>query len=247
MEVSQNRGDPAKRLRGGLLDAAQQGRLGANRQTRKSVEMMANATNIQHAAQDLRRDKRFQVSQAAIITQPGHAEIACEIRDFCLGGLFLKFTNPETAIASLTARAGAEVEIVFTPAATSATQTFRVPAQLKRLSPLGIGVAFIRQPVDALRALQKLRMAGHRQKLAALPSFDAHPHLREASTALLSETLLQVHDQMMHMLGDKLGTAAIHASGIAEHSGLLSAAHEFKDHAARVQQRFVQQVLGPLK
>jgi hypothetical protein len=95
------------------------------------------------------------------------------------------------------------VEIVFTPALSSATQTFSVPAQLKRLSPLGVGVAFVRQPVDALRALQKLRMAGHRQKLAALPPSDTPPHLREASTTLLNETLLQVQDQMVRVLGDK--------------------------------------------
>ena len=209
--------------------------------------MLANATEIRHPAQELRRDKRFQVSQAAIITQPGHTEIACEIRDFCLGGLFLKFTNPEAAIASLARRADAEVEIVFTPASTHTAQTFRVPAQLKRLSPLGVGVAFVRQPVDALRALQKLRMAGHRQKLAALPASHAHPQLREASSALLSETLLQVHDQMMRMLGDKLNTAAMHASGIAEHSGLLGAVHEFGNHAAAVQTRFVQQVLDTLQ
>ncbi|HRK79648.1 MAG TPA: DUF1631 family protein, partial [Thiobacillus sp.] len=209
--------------------------------------MLANATEIRHPAQELRRDKRFQVSQAAIITQPGHTEIACEIRDFCLGGLFLKFTNPEAAIASLAKRADAEVEIVFTPASLNAAQTFRVPAQLTRLSPLGVGVAFARQPVDALRALQKLRMAGHRQKLAALPASHAHPQLREASTALLSETLLQVHDQMIRMLGDKLSTAAMHASGIAEHSGLLGAVHEFGKHAAAVQTRFVQQVLDALR
>jgi EAL domain-containing protein (putative c-di-GMP-specific phosphodiesterase class I)/GGDEF domain-containing protein len=208
---------------------------------------MVQGTDNQHAGQELRRDRRFQVSQAAIITQPGHTEIACEIRDFCLGGLFLKFTNPEAAIASLAKRADAEVEIVFTPVSINTTQTFRVPAQLKRLSPQGVGVAFARQPVDALRALQKLRMAGHRQKLAAMPASSAHPQLREASTALLSETLLQVHDQMMRMLGDKLNTAALHASGIAEHSGLLSAVQEFSNHAPTLQTSFVQRVLDALK
>lgn len=201
------------------------------------MEMMAKATDNQQVAQEMRRDKRFQVSQAAIITQPGHTEIACEIRDFCLGGLFLKFTNPEAAIAALATRAEAEVEIVFT-VSISASQSFRVPAQLKRLSPLGVGVAFFRQPVDALRALQKL---------AALPASSAHPHLREASTILLSDTLLQVHDQMMRVLGDKLSAAAMQASGIAEHSGLLSAVHEFDQHAAMVQIRLVQQVLDALK
>ncbi|MDP2254110.1 MAG: DUF1631 family protein, partial [Thiobacillus sp.] len=209
--------------------------------------MMANGTDTRHSGQEMRRDRRFQVSQAAIITQPGHTGIACEIRDFCLGGLFLKFTNPEAAIATLATRVDAEVEIVFTPVSVNAAQSFHVPAQLKRLSPLGVGVAFFSQPVDALRALQKLRMAGHRQKLAALPAFSAHPRLREASTALLSDTLLQVHDQMMRVLGDKLNAAAMQASGIAEHSGLLGAVHEFGNHAATVQTRFVQQVLDALK
>ncbi|MDZ7594904.1 MAG: DUF1631 family protein [Thiobacillus sp.] len=209
--------------------------------------MMAKATDNQHPEQELRRDRRFQVSQAAIITQLGYTEIACEIRDFCFGGLFLKFTNPEAAIAALAKRANAEVEIVFTPVSINASQTFRVPAQLKRLSPLGVGVGFLQQPIDALRALQKLRMAEHREKLAALPTSRAHPHLREASTTLLNETLLQAHDQVMRILSDKLSSAAQHASGIAEHSGLLSAMHEFRQHAATVQTRFAQQVLDALK
>ena len=194
----------------------------------------------------MRRDRRFQVSQAAIITQPGHPEIACEIRDFCLGGLFLKFTSPEAAIASLAKRANAEVEIVFTPAS-GATQTFHIPAQLKRLSPLGVGVAFVRQPVEALRALQKLRMSGHRQKLAALPASDTHAHLREVTTTLLNETLLQVHDEVMRTLGDKLSAAVFNASGIAEHNGLLNAPHEFGKHAPAVQRDFVQLVQDAVK
>ena len=194
-----------------------------------------------------RRDRRFQVSQPAIITQTGHTEIACEIRDFCFGGLFLRFTNPEAAIASLAKRADAEVEIVFSAASTSAAQTFTIPAQLKRLSPLGVGVSFVRQPVDALRALQKLRMAGHRQKLAALPASAAHTQLREAATTLLAETLQQVQDQMMRLIGDKLSAAAVQATGIAEHSGLLSAGHEFGRHAGDIQTRFIQQVMEALK
>lgn len=208
---------------------------------------MDNDTTRPFTGQDLRRDRRFQVSQSAIITQPGHTEIACEIRDFCLGGLFLRFTNPEAAIASLAKRADAEVEIVFTPAATDNPRTFCVPAQLRRLSPLGVGVSFVRQPTEALRALQKLRMAGHRQKLTALPASAAHPQLREAGTTLLAETLQQVHDQMMRLIGDKLNAAAVQATGIAEHSGLLSAVHEFTRQAATVQTRFVDQVLEPLK
>ncbi len=209
--------------------------------------MMANPIDIQQAAHDKRRDKRFEVLQAAVISQPGHPEIACEIRDFCLGGLFLRFTHPEAAIASLVTRTDDEVEITFTPPSPPATQTFRVPAKLRRLSPLGTGVIFVRQPVDALRSLQKLRMASHRQKLAALPTTHSSSHLREVSTTLLNEALLQVHDQMMRMLPDKLNAATATASGVSEHSGLLNAVQEFGKHAATVQSEFVQQVLDALK
>lgn len=208
---------------------------------------MDNDTTQPYTGQELRRDRRFQVSQSAIITQPGHTEIACEIRDFCLGGLFLRFTNPEAAIASLAKRADAEVEIVFTPATADNPRTFCVPAQLRRLSPLGVGVSFVRQPTEALRALQKLRMAGHRQKLGVQPASAAYPQLREASTTLLAEALQQVHDQVMRLIGEKLNAAAIQASGIAEHSGLMSAVHEFPRQSTAVQGRFVDQVLEPLK
>ncbi len=209
--------------------------------------MTANLTGNRQTGEEQRRDMRFQVSQPALITQPGYAEIPCEIRDFCLGGLFLKFTHPESAIAALAQRAGAEVEIVFTSATLSPPTTFRMAALLKRLGPLGIGVAFVRQPTEALRSLQKLRMASHRQKLAALPSGDASPHLRDASTALLNEALLQAHEQSQRQLTDRLNNAALHAAGISEHSGLLAAVPEFARYAGQVRERFAKQVMDAVK
>lgn len=207
---------------------------------------MANGTNTLNPGQDLRRDKRFEVSQAALISQPGHPDVACEIRDFCQGGLFLKFTQPEAAIASLGQRTDSAVEIVFTPSSNQSAQTFRTAAKIKRMSPLGVGVVFNRQPIDALRALQKLRMAEHRKRITALPASGAH-QLREACTALLNDTLLQAHDHLTGLLNDNLNAAATLASGIAEHNGLLNATHEFTNHAATMQARFLQGVLDALE
>src|SRR5512143_23182 len=99
MAVYQNQADTAKRLPAGPDRPEESGQrshavvLSRWDNKGESVEMMANATDNQHAGQELRRDKRFQVSQAAIITQPGHTEIACEIRHFRQGGLLLQFTN----------------------------------------------------------------------------------------------------------------------------------------------------------
>lgn len=208
--------------------------------------MMDNGTNTRNSGQDLRRDKRFEVSLAALISQPGHPDVACEIRDFCQGGLFLKFSHPEVAIASLGQRTDSAVEIVFTPNSNQNVQPFRILAKIKRMSPHGVGVVFDRQPIDALRALQKLRMAEHRQRITALPASGAH-QLGEACTDLLNDTLLQAHDHLTGLLNDKLHTAAALASGIAEHNGLLSATHEFTNRAATVQTRFVHDVLDALK
>ncbi len=207
---------------------------------------MDNGMDNRDGAQDLRRDRRFQVSQAALITRSGGPDIACEIRDFCLGGMFLKFSDPDAALASLAQASDAEVGIAFTPASINIAQTFHVPARVRRVSPLGVGVAFVRQPVEALRALQKLRMADHRQKLATQSPSDANPRLREIGATLLRETLLQAHDQVTRMLGDHLAAAAVHASTINEHSQLLSAPHEFSSRAIAVQTRFVEQVIGAL-
>ncbi|MDP1863832.1 MAG: DUF1631 family protein [Thiobacillus sp.] len=208
--------------------------------------MMANGANPQNSGQDLRRDKRFQVSQAALISQPGHPDVACEIRDFCQGGLYLQFTDSEAAITTLSQRTDSAVEIVFTPSHNQSAQPFRIPAKIKRMSSPGVGVVFDRQPIDALRALQKLRMAEHRKRITALPASGAH-QLNEACTSLLNDTLLQAHDHLTGLLNDKLNTAAATASGIAEHNGLLSATHEFTHRAATVQTRFVQVVLDALK
>ncbi|MFZ0105597.1 MAG: DUF1631 family protein [Thiobacillus sp.] len=207
--------------------------------------MAISAVN-QHSAKDARRNMRFEVSQPAIIVQPGHAEIACEIRDFCIGGLFLKFTNPDIAIAALSKRVEATVEIVFTQPTVNSGQSFRVEAQIKRLSPQGIGVAFLKQPVDALRALQKLRLAGHRQKFAALPDTKADVALREACIGLLKETLVQSLEQMSRVLGDRLALAAMNAPGMTEHSGLLNAQSEFPRHSAAIHSAFMQHVLDAL-
>lgn len=207
---------------------------------------MAQGTDTSYTGRESRRDRRFQVSHQALIAQPGFSDLACEIRDFCLGGLFLKFANPQTALASLTQRTDADVEILFSPATSESRQTFRIPAKLRRLSPLGVGVAFVRPPTEALRALQKLRLAGQRQAVAAQPDAAGTPYLRAATGTLLSDTLHLVHDELMRLLGDRLEQAAANASSIAERQGLFDAVQEFRRSGHEIHTRFVQQVTDAL-
>ncbi|MEQ1591552.1 MAG: DUF1631 family protein [Thiobacillaceae bacterium] len=209
-------------------------------------------STIDHDAsgQELRRDMRFSVTQAALIVRTGQPDIPCEIRDFCLGGLSLRFTqtdsNPEVAALD-----GADAVITFSPAlsnpdSVSSQPIFRIPARLLRPSSSGVGVAFSKQPVDALRALQKLRMASHRQQMGASAVTASSKDLREVCTTLLHETLMQSHNLLSRMIGDKLTSAAIHAVSIAEHTGLLNAPIEFKTQASAVQAKLLRGVLGGL-
>ena len=203
------------------------------------------------SGQELRRDVRFSVTQAALIVRPGQTDIPCEIRDFCMGGLSLKFTQTESN-PDFAALDGADVAITFSPALTNpdstpSPQIFRIPARLLRPGPTGVGVAFSKQPVDALRALQKLRMASHRQQIDASAVTADSTNLREVCTTLLHETLMQSHNLLSRMISDKLTTAATHAVGIAEHSGLLNAPIEFKMQANAAQAKLLRGVLGGLR
>ncbi len=207
---------------------------------------MAQRSDLPYTGRESRRDRRFQVSQQALIAQPGFADIACEIRDFCMGGLFLQFTNPQTALASLTQRTDADVEILFSPAGTDRQQTFHIPAKLRRLSQSGVGVAFLSPPTEALRALQRLRLASQRQSVGTQPGAVSGPRLREATATLLSDTLHLVHDELMRRLGDRLEHHALQASSIAERQSLLDATQEFHRAANALHARFVQQVMDAL-
>lgn len=209
--------------------------------------MMTNGADVSPPRSDMRRDKRFQVTQPARISQHGHPDIDCDIHDFCQGGLFLRFRDADSAVATLRQRTDSAVEIEFTTSPGQGGQTFRFPARIKRMSAPGVGITFERQPIEALRALQKMRMAEHRKKFTAMLPDGATHQLRDAATTLLNETLVQSYEQMMRRLGDQLGTASLHASGISEHSGLLGAMSEFERHAATVKSRLLQQVDESLK
>ncbi|MFN3545286.1 MAG: DUF1631 family protein [Thiobacillus sp.] len=207
---------------------------------------MTERTEPPHVGREARRDKRFAVAHKALIAQPGYSDIACEIRDFCMGGLFLQFANPQTALASLTQRTDADVEILFSPAIAEVRQTLRIPAKLRRLTPNGVGVAFLYTPTEALQALQRLRLASQRQALGAQPEAAGAPRLREATATLLADTLHLVQDELTRALDQRLEQAALSAPSIAERQELFDAKQEFQRSARAIQTSFVQQVLDAL-
>jgi EAL domain-containing protein (putative c-di-GMP-specific phosphodiesterase class I)/GGDEF domain-containing protein len=191
-----------------------------------------------------RRDRRFDVVQAAQLVHPD-GELDCIISDFCQGGLFLRFDKPDLAIATLSTLDDNAVEITFSvDAPDDSVARFQLQATLKRLTPAGVGVAFVHSPTEALRALQKLRLATHRQRLAATPNVAGQHRLRTICTALLEETLLQTCGLLTRQLDDDLTRATFSTVSITTHNGLLSAHGELIKHAAAIQAAFVDTVLS---
>lgn len=197
-------------------------------------------------ARERRRNRRFTLSVPAIISQPDCHDLSCEIRDFCVGGLFLQFTHPEIAIGVLARRANAIIDVTFSADPDSSTPPLHIQAQIKRLAPQGLGVAFVKIPREALRALQRQRMAGQRQSLGKPPAKAARAQRIAILRSLLVDALDHSLDLLDSALESHLAVAAMRASGISEHGALLRAPLLFREHSADIRRAMCDYVLQRL-
>ena len=198
--------------------------------------MGSNMTGLQ---QELRQHIRFQILKKATLSVDGLQPIACEIQNYCLGGLFLRLAVPERDTRLLQNASGTPVEIVFTPHESIDARTFHIPIQIKRLTASGVGVAFVKQPVEALRALQKLRMESHKSRLTANLAGDQNQELRSVCKKLLEEALYQAQDRFSQLIEEKLTAEAGHATSFMEHNALLDATAEFRRHQHMIREKFI--------
>jgi EAL domain-containing protein (putative c-di-GMP-specific phosphodiesterase class I)/GGDEF domain-containing protein len=191
-----------------------------------------------------RQHIRFQILKKATLSVGGLQPIACEIQDYCLGGLFLRLAVPERDTRLLQSASGTPVEIVFTPHESIDARTFHIPIQIKRLTASGVGVAFVKQPVEALLALQKLRMESHKSRLAANLAGDQNQELRNVCKKLLEDALYQSQDRFSQLIEEKLTVEAGHATSFVEHNALLVAAPKFRRHQHTIREKFILTVMS---
>lgn len=113
---------------------------------------MANA-----AGREQRRYPRFKTREKARFNFAG-MDLPCEIRDYCLNGFFLSFSNPSTLEALLPRLTGAPVQVEFVPTASNGRR-FLVDAKVVHISPGGLGLYVEQMPAGAAQALNAATQA----------------------------------------------------------------------------------------
>ncbi len=201
-------------------------------------------TNSMTEQQERRQHIRFQLRQQASLSVGNSPPIACEIQDYCLGGLFLKLAVPERDTDLLRNVSTSSVEVVFTLRDAVATKTFHIPVQIRRTLGSGVGVAFEKQPVEALRALQKQRMESQKSRIAANLPGNQNQDLRTVCKKLLEDALYQAQERFSQLIEERLTGEANHASSFGEHGALMDAIPEFKRHQPMIREKFIQITLS---
>lgn len=174
-------------------------------------------------------------------------EIACDIADFCLGGLFLKFSIPEKGREWLTGQEGSLLRIQFSTPQSLGPQAFMFAARLVRHSESGVGVAFEETPVPALLALNKVAAALHSQKASVRPygGVDSYK-LRTACEAHLKRAVAESFEKFHELIGSRLEGAASVSKNVPEQQELLESLQQIRTAIGAVEQECIGLLLDRL-
>lgn len=195
-----------------------------------------------------RLQRRFEVLQAARLKTISGKEYDCEIHDFCLGGLFLKFAAPGI-LSELDGVAENEaVDISFTPPPSVSTQSFKIHARLARRNAEGVGVAFVGTPVEATRTLNKVAASMRTQRMIGkrYQGMDSR-QLQEACKNLLGPAVQDAFNEFYGLIQDRLSAAAAQLSNFAERNEMISAFDLIRLGEASVRQVAQQHALDALE
>ena len=114
----------------------------------------SSSTPVKTTGAERRRHPRIPILQNAVLKVTGRDEIACEIRDYCVGGLYLHLLAGTPSPLTLQIRIGEQVEICSVPDRASQPSHFAIYGRIVRLTHAGLGIAFDAQHAQsALNAL----------------------------------------------------------------------------------------------
>lgn len=186
--------------------------------------------------QERRLQRRFEVLQPAKLIISAEQELACDIRDFCLGGLQLKFdpTQGDTAVIH-TLPSDAVVEVRFTPPVSVADQTFNIKARLARRTTDGVGVAFLGSPIDATRALNKVAAAMRTQRIVSkrYQGMDGKA-LQDTCKTLLMQSVEDAAREFYGLIENRLSVVSQQSTNFAERNEMVAAYDPIRLHEANV-------------
>jgi diguanylate cyclase (GGDEF)-like protein len=185
-----------------------------------------------------RRHVRIAVTQSALLSIGEQLDIQCEIQDFCQSGLFLRFNTPEDAL-KLIGQKEKSLKISFIPPDVISQQTIEIQARLARRSPDGIGVAFVSNEREAIRALHKISMATHAQRITLdLHQNEGKEEVKRAARLLLTDFMGIGIRHFIESIQARLGALSERIQSSDERRELIHKVEELRTNFIVFKERF---------
>ena len=188
-----------------------------------------------------RRYGRVPINLEGLIGIAGRAPVACTVRDFCVGGMFIS-AEPQT-YAALPAYAPAV--LFFALFVDGVKQDFQIQLLIARAVAKGIGVSFVTPDAKAVELLGHLAAAsapppapansaalGHTQEGFA-PEFAA---LAMPLAKLCGEHVLRICDRFLERVDEVLFLAARDAGNNVDQNRLMDGQREMRARKSRIRE-----------
>ena len=194
-----------------------------------------------HGGSEQRRYGRVPINLEGLIGIAGRAPVACTVRDFCIGGMFIS-AEPQT-YAALPANASAV--LFFALYVDGVKQDFQIQLLLARAVAKGIGVSFVNPDAKAVELLGHLAAASApppapassaalgRTQQGFAPEFAA---LATPLTKLCNEHVLRICDRFLARVDEVLFLAARDAGNNVEQNRLLDGQREMRARKAPIRE-----------
>ena len=179
-----------------------------------------------------RSSPRFPVSVDARINFPDGSSRVCDIRDYCSGGMYVLCKGEAGEMPS--GVRGKDIQVEFSDPLMPRAPVVRIDAKVVRLEPHGLGLAFLRENMDAVVALSQLaakQAAQERGDFASASETYGQATVNELVVMCLRKTdehLGLMLTQFMKTARDDLFEAANIATSNSQQSACFGAMNELR-------------------
>ncbi|ABA58689.1 diguanylate cyclase/phosphodiesterase [Nitrosococcus oceani ATCC 19707] len=207
---------------------------------------------------DRRAFPRQPVQMDAYINSARLGRREVEIRDFCLGGLFLVPRDSQAAYIQFRGHTGETITVHLSCPTPAGHKDFSLNVRMARVSEGGIGVAFSKPGPEVLQVLHYLTAQSRRVPPKPTPALKrtVHPDERkgkQGDNALIKACQQQIIDfspiilrDFFERLDEALFLCARDAENNLEQTFYLDAIEEIKGHRPQVEEHWQKKILARL-
>ncbi len=180
-----------------------------------------------------RRYPRLATRKDAVV-RSGAVALACEIRDYCRGGLYVAFGTPvsDELLASLMPATGVAIEFQ------DGEREHRVQGQVARALPSGLGVQVPALPDDVMLVLRAAAAAAPQPGQNEALGPDARSRIRRACSESFGAAMNRIVKAFFEAVPQTLGQASQDAVGITVRARFAQATAQISAERAAIAGRF---------